>query len=215
MALKTFTINNGSANQALVTNGSGVLSFAAVSADYVRLATTTISGGVTSVELTTGFSDTYKIYVLYIMGVTVATNQAILRLQFGTGGGPTYATSEYKGTDFEITGNVDVSSPTLNGGNNISDGINLNGANGTNSNANYNYNAMVILNNLRSTATLYKHAYVHAAHIQTTDVWQTILGHGYNNGNTVTTAAVTAIKVLTSSGNMNTGTFVLYGIKTA
>jgi len=215
MALKTFTINNGSANQALVTNGSGVLSFAAVSADYVRLATTTISGGVTSVELTTGFSDTYKIYVLYIMGVTVATNQAILRLQFGTGGGPTYATSEYKGTDFGITGNVDVSSPTLNGGNNISDGINLNGANGTNSNANYNYNAMVILNNLRSTATLYKHAYVHAAHIQTTDVWQTILGHGYNNGNTVTTAAVTAIKVLTSSGNMNTGTFVLYGIKTA
>ena len=32
MALKTFTINNGSANQALVTNGSGVLSFAAVGA---------------------------------------------------------------------------------------------------------------------------------------------------------------------------------------
>ncbi len=32
MALKTFTINDGSANQALVTNGSGVLSFAAVGA---------------------------------------------------------------------------------------------------------------------------------------------------------------------------------------
>ena len=32
MVLKTFTINDGSANQALVTNGSGVLSFAAVGA---------------------------------------------------------------------------------------------------------------------------------------------------------------------------------------
>jgi hypothetical protein len=130
------------------------------SSDYVRLATTTITSGVTSVEITTGFSDTYKIYALYIMGLTVATNSAFLKLQFGTGGGPTYATSEYKGTDFGITGNIDSPGPTVNGGTNISDCVNLNGTNGTSSNANYNYNAVVYLNNMRSTATLYKHAYV-------------------------------------------------------
>ena len=193
------------------------MSFSSVSSDYVRLATTTISTGVTSVEITTGFSDTYKIYALYIMGVTVATNYAGLKLQFGTGVGPTYSTSSYKGTDFTITGNVDSPPCTLVGGNNISDCINLNGpsAYGTSNNANYNYNAVVILNNLRSTSTLYKQADVYASHIQTVDVFQRIYSFGFNNSTTVRDAAVTGIKILTSSGNMNTGTFVLYGIKTA
>ena len=62
MALKTFTTADGSANQALVTNGSGVLSFAAVGASagqviQVVSATSTTTSTITSATFVTlGFS---------------------------------------------------------------------------------------------------------------------------------------------------------------
>ena len=59
MALKTFTINDGSANQALVTNGSGVLSFAAVGASAGQViqvlgATDSTGRSTTSTSFVTG-----------------------------------------------------------------------------------------------------------------------------------------------------------------
>jgi hypothetical protein len=49
MALKTFTTADGSANQALVTNGSGVLSFASAAAagQVIQVVSTVVSGTVT------------------------------------------------------------------------------------------------------------------------------------------------------------------------
>jgi len=59
MALKTFTTADGSANQALVTNGSGVLSFAAVGASAGQViqvlgATDSTSRSTTSTSFATG-----------------------------------------------------------------------------------------------------------------------------------------------------------------
>jgi hypothetical protein len=58
MALKTFTTADGSANQALVTNGSGVLSFAAIGASagqviQVVTATDSTERGTTSISFVT------------------------------------------------------------------------------------------------------------------------------------------------------------------
>ena len=61
MALKTFTTADGSANQALVTNGSGVLSFAAVGASAGQViqvlgAVDTVARSTTSTSFVTGSS---------------------------------------------------------------------------------------------------------------------------------------------------------------
>jgi hypothetical protein len=65
MALKTFTTADGSANQALVTNGSGVLSFAAVgaSAGQVIQVVTATASNTLSVTITPS-SASNKIFII-------------------------------------------------------------------------------------------------------------------------------------------------------
>jgi hypothetical protein len=106
MALKTFTTADGSANQALVTNGSGVLSFAAVGASagqviQVLSATDSTSRSTTSTSFVTG-SNTLSVTItpssasnkiLILVSSTIANDQAVYATVFrdatnlGTGNG--------------------------------------------------------------------------------------------------------------------------------
>ena len=210
----------GTSLQVLRTNsGATALEFASASSDYVRLATTTISGAVASVEITTGFSDTYPIYCLYYQGVKVATNLAQIRLQFGTGGTPTYSTSSYSGADNCLSANLDAAGATsISNGDKRTTGIGLTslGSNGLNNSASFNLNGFMMLYNLRSTATILKFAMNQSAYYASDiEIFLRCFNAGFSEDTTVRDNAVTAIKILTSSGNLSAGTFVLYGIKTA
>ena len=75
---------DGSANQALVTNGSGVLSFATPAADFVYLGTVTVTGTPTTVSLDGYFSATYKHYK--IMWNKVGGNNGYLSFRVNIAG---------------------------------------------------------------------------------------------------------------------------------
>ena len=90
---------NGSADQALVTNGSGTLSFA--DRGRMTLATAQNSTSGTSIDFTSIPSWVKRITVM-VQGVsTSGTSQLLIRL--GTGAGPTYATTGYIGYTFNTS----------------------------------------------------------------------------------------------------------------
>ena len=93
MALKTFTTADGSANQALVTNGSGVLSFATLGGDFVHLGTVTVTGTPTTVSLDGYFSATYKHYK--IMWDKVGGNNGYLSFRVNISGSANSSSNYY------------------------------------------------------------------------------------------------------------------------
>lgn len=66
------------------------------------------SGGVSSLDFTTGLSSTYEEYLLVLTNLYPQTNGDDLWLRVGTGGGPTYQTSayEYETSNFYANGNA-------------------------------------------------------------------------------------------------------------
>jgi len=95
MALKTFTTADGSANQALVTNGSGVLSFATPAAGSLVLLGSTDGNNVASLSLNGFFTSDYDVYEIYILGIVGYSNDQPLYVRFATGGGYTEQSSNY------------------------------------------------------------------------------------------------------------------------
>jgi hypothetical protein len=62
----TLPAADGSANQVLQTNGSGALSFATPSSDYVLLSTTTVGSATNAVNITSPFTNTYKHFLVVV-----------------------------------------------------------------------------------------------------------------------------------------------------
>jgi len=72
---------DGTSGQVLQTNGSGVLSFSSPSSDFVKLATSTLSGTASSISLDGYFSSTYKVYQVHVTNYYGASVQN-LRLRY-------------------------------------------------------------------------------------------------------------------------------------
>jgi hypothetical protein len=73
----------GSATQVLrVNSGATALEFAAVSSDYVLLATTDITSSTASVSFDGYFSSTYKNYIAYYTNVVPVTDRQTLYIRF-------------------------------------------------------------------------------------------------------------------------------------
>jgi len=207
MALKTFTTADGSANQALVTNGSGVLSFAAISADYVLLATTDASAQA-SVSFDGYFSSTYKNYQIIISNSYPASNNAVLYARYRRSNADVTASNYINGMAY---------AEQQNGSNSVAVEGNWNAnfirfaKDGTSNTAtNGGFNAFINIHNPLSTNSYkyitYNFALLNAA--------PTIFFSG-SAGVVLTdsTAALSGITFYYSSGNITAGSFKLYGIK--
>jgi len=189
--------------------------FASPSSDYVRLATTTVSSSVSEVNFTTGFSDTYKIYEIELINVDTSTPNYLF-FRWGYGSTPTYVTSGYIDFALGITGFTDSS---FNGKNtyNRTTAHEINTGDHTLGNTTgYTMNGKIRLFNSRSTSTYFKGfnsqvIYLHSG----TDFGSSAHTCGFNSDTTLRDSAVTGFKIYTSTGNIDAGTFVLYGIKTA
>jgi hypothetical protein len=208
----------GTSGQFLKTNGAGANpAWSTVSSDKVRLATTTVSSSVSSLEITTGFSDTYSIYELYWFNTTLSGASVQVRLQFGYGGTPTYVTSSYHSLRQGIGVEDSAGVSSVLGGNPQGDGIYLNADWSVITSSNRTFNGKMALFNLRATSTVNKYGatsncvYKHSSNAYTVS---SIAG-GYAEDATLRSNAVTAIKILPNNGTIDSGTFVLYGIKTS
>jgi hypothetical protein len=207
----------GTANQVLAVNsGATALEYQAVSSDKVRLVTTTISSSVSSLEIATGFSDTYSIYELYWFNVKNSSQDRRIRIQFGYGSTPTYVTGSYKssGTGVSVTNSDNTPYPV---GLFSTDGIHLESSWNLYTTTAITFSGKITLFNCRSTSTVYKNGTVSNCIYSHSGDGYMVSGNsgGWNTDSTLTSNKVTAIKILIDSGTMDSGTFVLYGIKTS
>jgi hypothetical protein len=188
----------------------------AVSSDKVRLATATISSSVSSLEIATGFSDTYSIYELYWFNVKNSSQGRRIRLQFGYGSTPTYVTGSYKssGTGVSVTNSDNTPYPV---GNYQTDGLHLVASWSLYTTTGITFNGKITLFNCRSSSTVHKNGAVsNSVYSHSDDAYMvSSISGGWCTDSTLTSNKVTAVKILIDSGTMDSGTFVLYGVKTS
>tara|TARA_R100000773_G_scaffold42896_1_gene40625 strand:- start:307 stop:1014 length:708 start_codon:yes stop_codon:yes gene_type:complete len=102
-------VNDGGANEFLKTDGSGNLSFGAVTAaTWVKLSSTTISSNVSDVTFTnsiTGAFDTYKMYAIVFTQLQPTNDGVELRMRIQEGGS-TDTSNNYRARVFSSDGNI-------------------------------------------------------------------------------------------------------------
>jgi hypothetical protein len=148
----------------------------------------------------TGLGSSYNVYLLTCTDVIPATTSTNLLTQFGEGATPTWETSSY--------------ASTANGWNSSG------GTNGQNATTGFIWNAIALVNNgdgvqgiqwIHGIASA-DHKFVHGTSASS---WDT---SGDAGGNTMIGAykgdanVVTAIRVISSSGNLSSGACSLYGL---
>ena len=102
-------INDGGANEFLKTDGSGNLSFGAVTAaTWVKLSSTTISSNVSDVTFTNSITDafdTYKMYAIVFTQLQPTNDGVELRMRIQEGGS-TDTSNNYRARVFSSDGNI-------------------------------------------------------------------------------------------------------------
>ncbi len=193
---------DGSANQALVTNGSGVLSFATpASGSNVFLASTGAGSAVSSADLNGYFTSDYDVYEIFIVNCIASSDQT-LKLRFATTGSYTVQT----GNDYNTSQNYNYDNST---------GISANGYSSTSayqlvhigSSTNFSTTSKIIL--FKPTSTSQKkniHSFTLGNYSGTRYFTNAA---GYWNS----TTAVTGVRILPDSGTITYDNIYLYGIK--
>ena len=185
---------DGSANNALVTDGSGTLSFSSVGV-FTRIASSTASSSasIAFTDLTTAYSTLLVIFT----NVVPATNAVNFDMTFSTDNGSTYLSSAYFWRGYQVQTSGEGSS-----GSGGSTEIRLTHTTGTLLNtAGRGYSGHLYLYGSNTAAPLYA-------------TGMAVYGSApvFFGGGITGTTAVNAIKFAMSSGNISTGTITLYGL---
>ena len=203
----TFPNNDGDADQFLQTNGSGVMTWAdAGGGQYTKIHTENITSATGSVVFTSShFTSTYDDYLL-VMNTNNATSAVKPQLNFSTDNGSSYVS----GMDyFARTTNSDNTNAQSNSGNSSSAVITGNDLD----NASQFFHAFnVHLINMMSSSKR-MHGYGHGS-VKITNTGSQGNNMGYTRfafGETNSTQAYNNMKFSFTSGNIDAGTFVLYG----
>lgn len=168
-----------------------------------------------SLDFTSFISSTYDEYLLEGVALTPATDGTNLGMRVGTGGGPTYATTDYYGTMRHGAGAIASTPGTPNGGS----------SNGTTTQADAPGDRVMIAKVVNELDTGYGHAsfslrlclpqstakmkpiFGTATWHDGTQVFMVMIGYLYGS-----TTALTAVRFLYSSGNIASGTVRAYGL---
>jgi hypothetical protein len=198
---------DGSANEFLKTDGSGNLSFGAVTDNnsWVKLSKTTITSSTAEVDFTnsiTGAFDTYKIYVVTITDLRGATDDVTLRMRIFNSSG-IYTTANYRYVyhafadgDYNYTGQSEYQIVRHGIGNQTSGSV-----------FNQNLSAILYLYNFENNKRHQFHG--NAVYKSNNNATQLITVGGTIDEGTATTG----LRFYMSSGNIATAEFTLYGIK--
>jgi len=195
---------DGTSGQVLQTNGSGVLSFSSPSSDFVRLATSTITANTASVTFDGYFSSTYDTYVVHGNNISTDGNAGFELYLRQSATNLTANTYFYCGYDVNSANSSQVHYGHPN------NKINMNRVTTTTS-ANYNNSFQLMFfdpnNNQGSHFAEY---YSNIFYVRNDGyLANTYLSGDYSNVST----AITGFQIKPSTGNFDTGTIVLYGVK--
>lgn len=200
-------VADGSAGQYMKTDGSGNLSFGAVADtnDFVKLSTTTISSPVASLTFDnsiTGAFDTYKTYAVSIALLRPATDDSTFQMRLQDSSG-TYQASEYK-TVIHAFADGDHAYGARTKWHLIRHGI------GNNTNGSIIYeDAQMLYYFSGFEANRRLKVRGQAVYMSnSSDTMVVDVGGTVNNHN-----AVTGLVFFMSSGNIASGVFTLYGLK--
>ena len=201
----------GTNGQVLTTAGAGANpSWSTVSSDFVKLATGTASAS-SFVTFNGYFSSTYDTYQLIGYDVQMSTTDGRLGIQLAHGGSYTYITaSEYSNlTQGGYTNFSTSDGAWSDGGTNDSWHIRFDQGNDTARTALYDLKFY----NFNSTSTTYK-SFLGISH-RTNPSWNVSnhVNSGYVSNSTLTSNAITGLRLLNHNGTLTKGKFVLYGLK--
>jgi len=89
---------DGSSGQNIKTDGSGNLGFVDASGNTLSLITTATASSDATIEFTSGIDSTYKRYIIEMIDVVPATDDAVISARISTDGGSTWksGSSDYK-----------------------------------------------------------------------------------------------------------------------
>lgn len=197
-------VYSGSSSGNNVTTQTALTTQPVISSPAMTLIATKTASSSASIAFTSGISATYNTYCLIFDNVTAGTNQASLTIQVSSNGGVSYIATGYNSTSFagnSGAGTVGsnsttafILSPTA--------GVNAYGTGGLGF-------GTVYLCNMTSGGQPSMHGTSNnpASNASNNPLVNMLAGYG------PTATTVNAIQIIFSSGNIATGTFSLYGIK--
>ena len=172
-----------------------------MSGSLILINSAEISTSVTEVDLT-GIDSTYDVYMVIYANLTQVNGNTNINIRFLDSGGSVIDDSEYDSAQDNMCS--DTSFRRINGQNNDKAFIHEAGGNDTNESAS---GTIHIFN--ASNASEYTHFTTDGAYTNSA----TNLRGGQGGGVLTSAEAVTGIRFLISSGNIDGGTFKLYGFK--
>jgi hypothetical protein len=184
---------------------------AAVATGNMVLISSQTASASASISFTTGIDSTYKEYQFYFINIHPASDGEEFTFNMSTDSGSNYNVTKtstcFRAANHESNGD---SSFVYSTANDLaqSTGFQPISSNGVAGDADISYNATLQLFNPAST-TYVKHFIVNAVTTNSNDynIHQFIAGYGN------TTSAINAIQFKMSSGNIDDGTILMYGIK--
>lgn len=168
----------------------------------ILITETTISNDAT-IDFT-GLDSTYELYVFRLVNVRPSTDDQQLLMRFGTGGGPSWATSGYEAHVESIVCSTGVETSEQD---TAYFGLHA-AADGIGNQATENYHGEVMVFNPASATDHKKSIYRGSFGSLTTVPHITAGGGAYKS-----TTAVTGVRFFMSSGNLNTGSIIMYGLR--
>ena len=190
-----------------------------IGGSLVLISTTTISSGSSTVNITSGIDSTYKEYIIRAINVHPSANSQ-LSIHFSVDGGSNFNTNMTT-TVFQSFHREDDSSTSLNyrTGDDIFNGTDEDGNTSTHAtlcntignDAKMCGESIIHLFNPSST-TFVKHFMARTQTYMDRDTTQLASTDNYCAGYVNTTSAVNAVSFRMNSGNIDSGTFKLYGV---
>ncbi|MBD1146410.1 hypothetical protein IDH09_01520 [Pelagibacterales bacterium SAG-MED28] len=199
---------DGTSDQVLTTNGSGVLSFAdAGGGGLVHIKTQNVTSGVASVDFNHGssgvvFDSTYNAYKLIVSDMRIATDNQKLHIRYSTDAGSSYLTSNY-----DFSGMTRDSNSGTDNFNSASDSDIRIHQTGQGSAA---AESMGLEINIYKPSTTDTRKLVHGTIVGISQHARTL--SGYFSGSNTSTAAITGFQIRSGSGNIDRGNFSLFGV---
>ena len=199
----------------LQTNGSGVLSFSSVSSDFVRLATTTLTSATSAVSFDGYFTSNYDTYKLYVNGGETTADCAV-RVRIRISNADKTDSTYYWGANRYATSSIGSASEGIGSDGAISTYISLSSndsATSQESDANKLFNYEITIFNPLKTG--HKSIYFTGTGCDTLGNNNYDFRHWDSGGGTYEgeTTAWSGITIYPSTGNFDSGTYVLYGLK--
>lgn len=196
----------GTSGQVLTSAGTGTPTWTSPSAGAMTLISTQTASSSSSLSWT-ALGSTYVSYFLIVTNLTVSTKYQRIYIQYGTGSSPTWQTSNYTYYgQYNASGAVNPFQQTTTPGFDITFG-----QGSTNNSGSLGLGTNVVAN-------IYNISNSSAASISMNGWSQYDSGSGANGssgtvaGNLYISTPITAIRLVSASGNLASGTATLYGI---